>query len=195
MNELNLTIDCETIDKIPDRIKTDTGYEYPAEFHNRLFKNNNNYIYFRKSSTFEIPCDIIDSLMNIIFNTIVDKIKDQVVDAIDMSEAEKNSIRTQLEDSKNALESFNIKMNMINAKYEELVKIPENVNRQLKQLLEEISEFIDKKITDKISALNVVNEKSDSENASKKLKLSDLLVLKENFDPKDLIEFRKVGII
>jgi len=195
MNELNLTIDCETIDKIPDRIKTDTGYEYPTEFHNRLFKNNNNYIYFRKSSTFEIPCDIIDSLMNIIFNTIVDKIKDQVIDAIDMSEADKNSIRTQLEDSKNALETFNIKMNMINAKYEELVKIPENVNRQLKQLLEEISEFIDKKITDKMSALNVVNEKSDSENASKKLKLSDLLVLKENFDPKDLIEFRKVGII
>jgi len=84
---------------------------------------------------------------------------------------------------------------MINAKYEELVKIPENVNRQLKQLLEEISEFIDKKITDKMSALNVVNEKSDSENTSKKLKLTDLLVLKENFDPKDLIEFRKVGII
>jgi len=195
MNEFNLTIDCENIDTIPERIKTDTGYEYPAEFQNRLFKNNNNYIYFRKSSTFEIPCDIIDNLMNIIFSTIVDKIKDQIVDAIDMSEADKNVIRSQLEDSKNALESFNIKMNMINTKYEELVKIPENVNRQLKQLLEDISEFIDKKITDKMSALNVVNEKSDNENISKKLKLTDLLVLKENFDPKDLIEFRKVGII
>jgi chromosome segregation ATPase len=126
---------------------------------------------------------------------IVDKIKDQIVDAIDMAEADKKSIRTQLEDSKNALESFNIKINMINTKYEELVKIPENVNHQLKQLLEEISEFIDKKITDKMSALNVVNEKSDSENTSKKLKLTDLLVLKENFDPKDLIEFRKVGMI
>jgi hypothetical protein len=195
MDEFNLTIDCENIDTIPDRIKTDTGYEYPTEFRNRLFKNNNNYIYFRKSSTFEIPCDIIDNLMKIIFNMIVDKIKDQIVDAIDMAEADKKSIRTQLEDSKNALESFNIKINMINTKYEELVKIPENVNHQLKQLLEEISEFIDKKITDKMSALNVVNEKSDSENTSKKLKLTDLLVLKENFDPKDLIEFRKVGMI
>jgi hypothetical protein len=195
MDEFNLTIDCENIDTIPDRIKTDTGYEYPTEFRNRLFKNNNNYIYFRKSSTFEIPCDIIDSLMKIIFNMIVDKIKDQIVDAIDMAEADKKSIRTQLEDSKNALESFNIKINMINTKYEELVKIPENVNHQLKQLLEEISEFIDKKITDKMSALNVVNEKSDNENTSKKLKLTDLLVLKENFDPKDLIEFRKVGMI
>ena len=58
----------ETIYNFPDREKTDDGYEYPKEFHNKIFIYNDNYLLIRKTSHEIINKTLIDTILASIKN-------------------------------------------------------------------------------------------------------------------------------
>lgn len=92
------------------------------------------------------------------------------------------------------MNSISLKMTMIDSKIEQITKIPIDIDEKIKKLYENIKEYIDKTISDRISALDIIRTENKTENKST-LKLSDLLILNEKFDAKAIVEFRNAGII
>jgi len=161
---------------LPQLERCNDGYQYPEEYIGKVYKYNDKYVIFLKSTTVDIPIDT----MEIVMNHILESIKESVdIPNLDEFEGRIISLEMQVEE--------------LISKLQDAEKF---IDDKLTEAYNNFMPAIDEAITKKLAAIESTKKTSDNgADGPEKLTLSQLFALKEMFSPEELIKMREAGLI